>query len=307
MLGSELFDDVTHVGVLAQGQIGTGGDVDQDAARALQVDVFQQRIADRRLGGFTGTVRTTGAASAHHRHAHFAHHGLHVGEVDVDHARTLDDVGNATHGAGQYVIGLGERRQQAGVLAEDGQQFFVGDGDQRVDAFRQGANALLSDLHALLAFKRERTGHHCDGENTHFLRHLGDHRSSAGAGTATHAGGDEDHVAALQHFGDALAVFHGRLPADFRVGAGAQAFGHARTQLQDGARTDVLQRLCIGIGADELDAFDVVLRHVVDRIAAAAAHANDLDNRTLRDAVYELEHFPSPLLSSCNAYCISRC
>jgi crotonobetainyl-CoA:carnitine CoA-transferase CaiB-like acyl-CoA transferase len=39
----------------------------------------------------------------------------------------------------------------------------------------------------------------------------------------------------------------------------------------------------------------------------AAAHANDLDDLTLRDAVYELEHFPSPLLSSCNAYCISRC
>src|SRR5690606_2758373 len=132
LLGSELLDDVTHVGVLAQRQVGTGSDVNQDAASALQVDVFQQRVADGRFGSLTRTVRTAGAASAHHRHAHFAHHGLNVGEVDVDHARTLDDVGDAAHGAGQHVVGLGEGGQQAGILAEDGQQFFVGDGDQRV-------------------------------------------------------------------------------------------------------------------------------------------------------------------------------
>src|SRR5690606_9797012 len=92
MLGSELFDDVTHIGVLTQRQVRTGSDVYQTAARTLQVDVFQQRVADGRFGCLTRTVRTAGAASAHHRHAHFAHHGFHVGEVDVDHARTLDDV-----------------------------------------------------------------------------------------------------------------------------------------------------------------------------------------------------------------------
>src|SRR5690606_22319749 len=127
-------------GVFTQRQIQAGRDVDQDTAGTLQVDVFQQRIADGRLGGLAGTVRATGTTGAHHGHAHFAHHRLHVGEVDVHQARTLHDVGDAAHGAGQHVIGLGEGGQQAGVLAEDGQQLLVGDCDQRVDALGQGTN-----------------------------------------------------------------------------------------------------------------------------------------------------------------------
>src|SRR5690606_3103889 len=258
----------------------------QDAASALQVDVFQQRVADGRFGSLTRTVRTAGAASAHHRHAHFAHHGLNVGEVDVDHARTLDDVGDAAHGAGQHVVGLGEGGQQAGILAEDGQQFFVGDGDQRVDALGQRADALIGNDHALLALERERTSDHGHGEDAQLLGDLGDHRSGAGTGATAHAGGDEHHVGALQHFGDALAVFQSGLTTGLRIGASTQALGHARAELQHGARTDVLQRLRIGVGADELDAFDVADRHVVDRVTAATADTDDLDHRTLWNVIY---------------------
>ncbi|MNS94636.1 hypothetical protein D3C72_1288600 [compost metagenome] len=86
------------------------------------------------------------------------------------------------------------------------------------------------------------------------------------------------------------------MTADFRVGASAQALGHAGAQLQDGPRADVFQRLSIGVGADELDAFDVALDHVVDSVAAATADTDNFDYRACGDVVYEFEHFPSPYI-----------
>ena len=52
------------------------------------------------------------------------------------------------------------------------------------------------------------------------MRH---HRRRASAGAAAHAGGDEHHVGAFQASMIAFAVFQRGLPADFRVGAGAEA------------------------------------------------------------------------------------
>src|SRR5690606_14786482 len=133
-------------------------------------------------------------------------------------------------------------------------------------------------LHATTAFERERPRHYGNGENTHFLGHRRDDRRRTGTGTTAHAGGAEHHVGALQHFGDALAIFHGRVTADVRIGPGAQALGDGRAELQHGARFDLLQRLCIGVGTDEFHAFDVVAHHVIDRVAAATTDADDLDD-----------------------------
>lgn len=79
-----------------------------------------------------------------------------------------------------------------------------------------------------------------------------------------------------------------------QVGASAKAFGHACAQLQNGPRADVFQRLSIGVGADEFHAFDVALDHVIDSVSATTAYTDNLDNRALRDVVYEFEHFLSP-------------
>ncbi|MNZ75477.1 hypothetical protein D3C78_939550 [compost metagenome] len=218
-------------------------------------------------------------AGTHHRHAHLAHHGAHVGEVDVHQAGALHDVGDAAHGTGQHVVGLGEGGQQAGVLAEDGQQLLVGDGDQRVDMLGQGADALVGNLHAPASLEGERTGDHRHGEDAHFLGHLGDDRRRTGAGAAAHAGGDEHHVGALQHLGDALAVLQRGLAADVGIGAGTEPLGHVHAQLQDGLGIDLLQCLGIGVGTDEIDVVDVAAQHVIDGVAATTADTDDLDYR----------------------------
>ena len=63
-------------------------------------------------------------------------------------------------------------------------------------------------------------------------RQLRHHRRRARAGATAHAGGDEQHVAAGDQLDDAVAIFHRRLAAHFRVGARAQALGDVAADLQ---------------------------------------------------------------------------
>src|SRR5690606_9586581 len=93
----------------------------------------------------------------------------------------------------------------------------------------------------------------------------------------------------------ALAILQRGLTAHFGIGARAQALGNATSQLQDGARLHVLQRLGVGVGADELHTLDVAAHHVIDCVATATAHADDLDDRARGHVVFPLVHIPSPL------------
>jgi hypothetical protein len=85
--------------------------------------------------------------------------------------------------------------------------------------------------------------------------------------------------APCQRIHDAFAVFQRGLTADFRIRARAQALGDVAAELQLQLGAAVLDRLRIGVGGDELHAFDAAVDHVRDRVAAAAAHADDLDDR----------------------------
>ena len=140
-------------------------------------------------------------------------------------------------------------------------------------------HALFRCAHALGAFEGERAGDHRDGQDAQLLGDLSDHRCPAGAGTATHAGGDEDHVGATEQLGDPLTIFHRGLTTHVRVGTGAEPLGDLAAELQHGLGGDALERLGIGIGADELHPFDAALDHVIDGIAAAATDADDLYDR----------------------------
>ena len=99
----------------------------------------------------------------------------------------------------------------------------------------------------------------------------------AGAGAAAQAGGDEHHVGAFQRFDDLVGILERGLAADFGIRARAQAIGQLHAKLQLHRRVRHAQRLQIGVGDDELDAFHAGIDHAVDRVAAAAAHADHLD------------------------------
>ena len=106
---------------------------------------------------------------------------------------------------------------------------------------------------------------------------------------AAHTGGHEHHIGAFQQLGDTLTVFHGGLPADVRVGAGAQALGDLAAELNHGFRGGVAQRLGVRVGADEIHAFHVGTHHMIDGVATAATDAHYFDHRAMGYGIFEFE------------------
>ena len=218
-----------------------------------------------------------GAADAHQRRAGVAHDRPHVGEVEVDDAGHGDQVGDALDALAEDVVGDPERLGHRRPLLDHLQQAVVLDHDQRVDAVAQVLDALLGLLRALAALERERLRDDADGQRLELAAELGDDRRAARAGAAALAGGDEDHVGALERLLQLVAaLLRGREP-DCRVGAGAEAAGRLRADvdLHVGVRHE--ERLRIRVHGDELDAAETGVDHAIDGVRAAAADADDLD------------------------------
>ena len=121
--------------------------------------------------------------------------------------------------------------------------------------------------------------HDADGQDAAVARGLGDDRSSAGAGAAAHAGGDEAHVRALERGDDLVDRLFGGGAADLRPRAGAEALGDLEAELDAAVGERGVERLGIGVGDDEIDALDVGAHHVGDGIAAGPADADHADPR----------------------------
>ena len=118
-----------------------------------------------------------------------------------------------------------------------------------------------------------------DRQRADVAREPRDHRRGAGAGAAADAGGDEDHVGALQQALDLVLLLEGRLVAELRVGARAEATRDAAAEVDGDVGGRLLQRLKVGVDGHELDAGDLRLDHAVDRVDAGAADADHADHR----------------------------
>ena len=172
--------------------------------------------------------------------------------------------------------------EHARLLLDDLEQAVVGDDDERVDLLGQQIDALLGLVAAQAAFEAERLGDDAHGERADFLaRDLGHDRSRSRARAAAFACGDEDHVGLGQRVADLCAAFLGSLRAHLGVRAGAQTTGEFLADVDGLVGIRHEQRLAIGVHGDELDALDAGLHHAVDRVRAAAAHTDDLDNRQM--------------------------
>ena len=136
----------------------------------------------------------------------------------------------------------------------------------------------LSAWTGAAALEGERPGDDADGQGAERAGDVGDDRRAAGAGAAALAGGDEDHVGALEDLLDLLAVVLGGLRADVGVGAGAETTGQLAADVELDVGVAHQQRLRVGVDRDELDALETDLDHAVDGVDAAAADADDLDD-----------------------------
>src|SRR5208283_230464 len=151
-------------------------------------------------------------------------------------------------------------------------------------------HALIGDARALVALHLEGSGDDGHRQDAEFLGHLRHHRRRTGAGASAHPRGDEQHVAPFDELDDAVTVLHGGLASDFRIGPCAQPLGDVAADLQRRAHLGVLERLRVGIDADEIHALEARLHHVRDRVAAAAAHAQHLDDGALTISIHQFKH-----------------
>ena len=167
------------------------------------------------------------------------------------------------------------------------QQLFVQHHDQGIHIRFEFLHAQVSVGHAAAAFKLERLGDHAHGEDAHLFGNARNHRRCTRACATTHAGGDEQHVRAFDGGADigfgALSGF----AAFFRLAASAQT---GLTQLDEAVRRAAGQGLRVGVGADEFNALNLALDHVLHGVAAAAADTDHFDLGALVE-LFCLDHF----------------
>src|SRR5699024_3138609 len=108
-----------------QADVGAGGDVDDDAVGARDAGL-QQGAGDGGLGGVFGLARALGAAGAHVGVAGVLHDGAHVGKVQVDKGRHVDQGRDGLDALAQHVVGGLEGVHQGDLFLADHLQPLVG-------------------------------------------------------------------------------------------------------------------------------------------------------------------------------------
>ena len=171
--------------------------------------------------------------------------------------------------------GVGE----GGLLGGHIKKVLVGNDQQGIHILLQFQQALFGQAHAPIPFEMERLGNHADGEDAVIAGGAGDHRRSPGAGAAAEPGGHEQHVGMVDMTEDLFQGFFRRGAADIRVRSGAKAPGHVDPHLDAALGGRFGQRLGVGVGDQELDPLEPTLDHIIHRVAAGAADANDRDMR----------------------------
>ena len=231
-----LADPVRGLINLEQGHVHATGDVDQHGAGPLHRDIVEQRVVDRGLGGLCRPAVARRLASAHHGLSHLAHHRANVGEVEIYLARLYHQVGHTGNTLMKHRVGHVERIREGGAFIGQPEQVLVRDHDQRVDETLHLGDAGLGLRHAALPLEVKRLGDDADGQDTALTRRPCDDRRRAGAGAATHAGRDEDHVAIRELAHHRLDAFLGGGASDIRLRAGAKTLcdGTAKLDLPAG-------------------------------------------------------------------------
>ena len=100
-----LLNDRRRLVDLVERQVRPSRDVDQNAARAFDRRVFQQRRGDGGLSGVDRAVLPFRHGGPHERPPHIRHDLLDVGEVEVDLSRTIDQIRDSLDRLAQHVVG----------------------------------------------------------------------------------------------------------------------------------------------------------------------------------------------------------
>ena len=121
----------------------------------------------------------------------------------------------------------------------------------------------------------EGLGNYRHGQSAELFSDFSHHRCGAGTCAAAHTCCNKHHVRAAQSIFNPIARFFRQLPADRGLHAGTQT---GFTDLNHVVRTGLCECLSIGVGDDEFNAGHASIDHVLNRIAASATDADNLDD-----------------------------
>ncbi len=131
----------------------------------------------------------------------------------------------------------------------------------------------------------ERRGDDPDRESAELARDARHDRCGAGAGAASLARGDEDHVRPAQRRLELVERLLGGRAPDARVGARAEAVREPLADRDLRRRVRDRERLAVGVDGDEVDLRDPGVHHAVDRVEPGAADSDDADGGDVRGAL----------------------
>lgn len=205
------------------------------------------------------------------------HDGANVREVHVDHTRDGDQVGNTLNTIVENFIGCAERFHDGQVRIAQLKQAVVWNNDEGVADLLQCCDAFFCLASTATAFELERLGHNTNGQCAHLLGDPCHDWCSTSSGATTFAGGNEDHVGALDGFFDFVLVILCRGTSNFWVRAGTKTTGSFTSDIELYVGIREHESLRVGVHRDELHAFEAFFNHAVDGVDSAAAHADDLN------------------------------
>ena len=128
------------------------------------------------------------------------------------------------------------------------------------------------------ALEAEGGGHDADRQRTELARDARDDGGGSGAGAPALAGSDEDHVGPPERRLQLVGRILGGLPADRRIGAGAEAVRDGLADVDLRRRVRDRERLEVGVDRDEVHLCDTRVHHPVDRVQPRTA---DTDRTSL--------------------------
>ena len=156
-----------------------------------------------------------------------------------------------------------------------GAQTVIVDNEHGIDILLHAARSLDGTVDFVHTLEEERYGDDAHREYAFVLGHACNHRRAAGAGAATHACGDENHLDVLGEY--LLYVghaFESRRLAGFGLTAGAKSSGGLGAEQHLGGDRQGHQRLAVGIKHHKVNAAHALAVHVCNGVATAAANAH---------------------------------
>src|SRR5205814_9428653 len=143
-----------------------------------------------------------------------------------------DDVRDALHRLAKDVVRNAEGIEEARPTLDGVHQALVGDHDDGIDSADEFLKGLFGLHHAALAFKGEGLRYHGDAQGAEFTAERSYHRGSAATGASAKAGGNKNHVRALQCLDEFLSVFKRPLPTHLGIAPRAESLSAVLSALE---------------------------------------------------------------------------